>query len=156
MIRYTSFGQRLLSGAIALTLALPPLPLLAAPRVEIAQAASIKTDAENVGAREDEAKRAYEEKKRKEAEQQKLDEAAAKRRMDAYNRGRNPYSSGAYNNDPQIQRQKLLERQAELKKQEQERERLAKEKFDRDMRNANKQSDNNRYRDRVPDNAKVQ
>ena len=68
--------------------------------------------------------------------QQKRDEADAKRRMEAHRRGENPYSSPVYNNDPAIQRQKLLERQAELKRQEQERERLAKERFERDLRNA--------------------
>ena len=72
----------------------------------------------------------------RDAEQQKRDEADAKRRMEAHRRGENPYSSRAYNNDPGIQRQKLLDRQAELKRQEQERERLAKERFDRDMRRA--------------------
>jgi hypothetical protein len=68
--------------------------------------------------------------------QQKRDEADAKRRMEAHRRGENPYSSPVYNNDPAIQRQKLLARQAELKRQEQERERLAKERFERDLRNA--------------------
>jgi hypothetical protein len=75
----------------------------------------------------------------RDAKQQKLDEQHAKRRMDAHRRGENPYSAGVYNNDPGIQRQKLLERQAELKRQEQERERRAKERFDRDMRRAQQQ-----------------
>ena len=59
--------------------------------------------------------------------------------MAANQRGENPYSTRSYNNDPGVQRQKLLERQAELKRQEQQRERQAKERFDRDMRQAQRQ-----------------
>ena len=49
MIRLSALHLRLLSSAMAIAVALPPVPVLAQPRVEIAQAAGIKSDAERGG-----------------------------------------------------------------------------------------------------------